>query len=95
MNLPQILDKVGTIDIFHYDSDKSYSGRDFAVSLVTPNLSPNGLILMDDIQDNSYFYDYVETRQIHEWNVFNFNGKYVGLIGKLKSKRLEAFDLEL
>ena len=84
-NLPQILAVVNTVDIFHYDSDKSYSGRDFALSLVSPYLSPKALIIMDDIQDNSYFYDYIERTNPAEWYVFDFKGKYVGVIGRLKN----------
>ena len=39
---------------------------------------------MDDIQDNSFFYDYVEETKPDSWYVFEFEGKYVGMIGKLE-----------
>lgn len=83
VNLPKIARTVNKVDIFHYDSDKSYSGRKFAISVINKLLSSNGVIVMDDIQDNSYFYDYVEDNHPEFWYVFEFQGKYVGMIGKL------------
>jgi predicted O-methyltransferase YrrM len=56
--LPQILAEVPSVDLFHYDSDKSYSGRQFAVGLVASKLSANGIILVDDISDDPWFHDY-------------------------------------
>ena len=38
---------------------------------------------MDDIQDNSFFYDYIKENNISNWKVFKFNNKYLGIIGKL------------
>lgn len=81
--LPKIVRSVNKVDIFHYDSDKSYSGRKFAFSVISKVLSRDGIILMDDIQDNSFFYDYVEDNNPESWCVFEFQGKYVGMIGKL------------
>ena len=86
VNLPKIAKSVNKVDIFHYDSDKSYSGRRFAVSIINKLLSSNGVIVMDDIQDNSYFYDYVEDNNPDCWYVFQFQGKYVGMIGKPTNK---------
>jgi predicted O-methyltransferase YrrM len=83
-NLPQILAEIAEIDIFHYDSDKSYRGRQFAMSLVAPRLAAGGIILMDDIQDNSFFHDYIIQQSVPHWRVFEFHGKYVGMIGELK-----------
>jgi predicted O-methyltransferase YrrM len=81
-NLPLILKKAGSVDIFHYDSDKSYSGRKFAVSVVADSLSSRGILLMDDIQDNSFFYDWIQESNPSSWYVFEFHNKYVGMIGK-------------
>ncbi len=79
-NLPQIIARCGTVDLFHYDSDKSYSGRKFALDAVSPHLAPRGLVIMDDIQDNFFFRDYV-TRHHVPFRVFEFEKKYVGVIG--------------
>jgi hypothetical protein len=48
------------VDIFHYDSDKSMSGRNFAVQRARRSLSPSGLIMVDDILDDSWFREHVE-----------------------------------
>ena len=82
-NLPRILERIEKIDLFHYDSDKSYSGREFAVSHVEKRMSRDAVIVIDDIQDNSHFHDYVKAREGPSWSVFEFEGKYIGLIGRL------------
>lgn len=79
-NLPRIIARCGTVDLFHYDSDKSYSGRRFALDTVAPHLAPHGLVVMDDIQDNFFFRDYV-TRRCVAFRIFEFERKYVGVIG--------------
>lgn len=81
-NLPRILSQIKEIDIFHYDSDKSYSGRKSAMSMIDSRLKKGGIILMDDIQDNSFFQDYIEKVNPDSWSVFKFQGKYIGMIGK-------------
>ncbi|QTH21741.1 class I SAM-dependent methyltransferase [Rhizorhabdus wittichii] len=77
--LPKILEAAPEIDIFHYDSDKSYSGRATAISLIRPHLRAGGLIVMDDIVDNSWFQDYVEREKLP----FTIIGKRVGVIGTI------------
>ena len=71
------------MDVFHYDSDKSYSGRAHAMSLITERMSHQGLIIMDDVQDNSFFFDYITNNNISEFSIFDFENKYIGLIGSL------------
>lgn len=79
-NLPRIVAKVDRIDIVHYDSDKRSSGRDFAIKLLKTKLAPDGLILMDDIFDDSWFRNYV-TSTGKPFHVVD--GKY-GIIGDLE-----------
>lgn len=57
INLPQIVDKVSSIDLFHYDSDKTKAGRGFALGVVGPRLSADATVLFDDILDNGHFRD--------------------------------------
>ena len=83
INLPLILNKVTEIDIFHYDSDKSYNGRSFATKLIQSKISKNGILIYDDIQDNTYFSDYIKSVSPKEWYVFEFEKKYVGFIGEI------------
>jgi predicted O-methyltransferase YrrM len=77
-NLPDILSRIDHIDIFHYDSDKSYSGRERAINLILPRMRRGGVVIMDDIQDNCHFEDFVKKNHIVA-NVFEFWGKYVGM----------------
>lgn len=79
-NLPLIARLADTIDLFHYDSDKTYRGRAFALERLEPKFSETAAVLFDDIQDNFQFKDLVATRQ-WPFRVFAFEGKYVGLTG--------------
>lgn len=71
--------ELGSVGLFHYDSDKSYSGREFAYQLLKPYLSENSVCIFDDIQNNWHFRDLVTDKGI-DWRVFEFGGKYLGLI---------------
>ena len=83
-NLPAIVSAMkGTIDLFHYDSDKSYDGRLQAMDIIAPVLSHDGIIIMDDIQDNCFFHDLVTQKDIKNWSVFSYEGKYIGVIGDI------------
>lgn len=79
-NLPEILRSVERVDLFHYDSDKSYGGRRFAMELVAPRLADGAVVLMDDIQDNTYFYDHVTASGV-PFVVFGRGRNGVGAIG--------------
>lgn len=82
-NLARIVGELGgAIELFHYDSDKSYIGRKRAMDAVQPRLDKNAVIIMDDIQDNSFFRDYVLKRAGNSYKVFEFGGKYVGMVGE-------------
>ena len=81
--MPKIFKKVEKIDIFSYDSDKTYLGRSKTLKKVSKFLTENSVIIMDDIQDNSFFYDYIKENNISNWKIFEFNNKYLGIIGKL------------
>lgn len=80
VNLPQIMSEIEKIDIFHFDSDKSYQGRQFAFDQIKSKISRDSIIIFDDIQDNNQFRDFVEANN-SEYKIFEFEGKYVGMIG--------------
>lgn len=48
----------GTIDLAHYDSDKSYEGRMLTYPRMWAALRPGGLMVSDDVADNIGFHDY-------------------------------------
>lgn len=79
VNLPRILANVPQVDIFHYDSDKMRSGRDFAISLVRDIMAPGGIIVMDDIHNDDWFKTYVTSNALPFAVV---SGRY-GIIGSL------------
>jgi predicted O-methyltransferase YrrM len=80
-NLPRILHQVQQVDLFHYDSDKSYSGRAFAMNTIREKLTPDGLVVMDDLHNNSWFYDTVAHGE-DSFGVFG-DGERFGVIGDL------------
>lgn len=84
-NLAEILHSCSTIDLMHYDSDKSYRGRRFAMEQLGPLLTPDSHVVMDDIEDNLYFKHLVAERR-QPFRVFAFGGKHLGLVGPLAER---------
>lgn len=82
-NLPIILARASRIDIFHYDSDKSYKGRARAMRYVSPRLAPDALIIMDDIQDNCYFHDLLAHHPGKPFQIVRYDGKFIGILGQV------------
>jgi predicted O-methyltransferase YrrM len=71
----------GTIDLCHYDSDKSYRGREFAFGHIWPALAPSGVFICDDIQDNLAFKDFVEAKGL-ALAVTEYECKFIGVVRK-------------
>ncbi len=46
---------IESLNLCHYDSDKSIAGRKFAYPLLWEALKPDGLLISDDIGDNLEF----------------------------------------
>ena len=80
--IPEILKIIGnnSIDLFHYDSDKSYSGRDKVLKVIYPKINSNSIMIFDDIQDNLHFKNFIEKTK-KEYFVLEFKGKYLGITG--------------
>lgn len=77
-NLPRILADARSFDIAHYDSDKTYSGREFFVSCFPPNQIAETVWLFDDIEDNLHFRDFV-ARYGLVGHVFSYDDKFIGV----------------
>ena len=77
--IPHILKQVSTVDLFHYDSDKSCSGKEYALKLVNKKVSQKFVLIFDDIQDDTFFKDLTRKDNKHYYLVFEFEGKYLGL----------------
>lgn len=80
--LPLAFEKMGVpIDLFHYDSDKSYTGRMWASRLIWSNLRQGGVFISDDINDNLAFKHFSEIVKV-EPIIVEHLGKYVGILIK-------------
>jgi len=88
-NLDLILPKAGLISLLHYDSDKSYGGRRLVMQKMSERLTPDAIIIMDDIQDNFFFRDYVLRTGI-PFRVFEFQGKFVGVASRMLDRPAQA-----
>ena len=75
--------KKSSIDLFHYDSDKSYRGRKNTFNAIKKYLKKKCVIIFDDIQDNSHFLDLSTRYSKDKIKIFEFNGKYIGMIWNL------------
>lgn len=75
--LPQLRHPIG---LAHYDSDKSRAGRDFFMRWVSPHLAEGAVVVMDDIDDNLFFADYVEGEGV-PFHVFPRGGVHMGVLG--------------
>ncbi len=71
----------GTVDLAHYDSDKSWQGRTWAFPRIWAALAPGGLFICDDIQDNLAFAEFAGSLGLSA-AVTSAHGKYVGLLRK-------------
>jgi predicted O-methyltransferase YrrM len=80
--IPEILKRIGNnnIDLIHYDSDKSYSGRNTVFKNLFPKINNKTIIIFDDIQDNLHFKNLIE-RTKKDYFILKFKGKYLGIIG--------------
>lgn len=79
LNIKKFLKQVEKIDFFHYDSDKSYSGKKLVFNLVKSKMKVGSVFVFDDIQDDRFFKDTVE-ELAYNFKVFKFRNKFIGLI---------------
>jgi len=79
--IPAVIKRVKTLDMCHYDSDKSYFGRSWAYPLLWRALRKNCLLISDDIQDNIAFFEFCKKTN-REPVIVESQGKFVGIIQK-------------
>ena len=72
----------GSLELVHYDSDKSYYGRKWSQEIIWKNLCDGGIFISDDIEDNTAFMEFVSLHNL-QFSVLEFEQKYVGVIKKL------------
>lgn len=68
--LPDLLTQLRNIDIFFHDSDHSYEHMQFEFETVLPFLSPEGIILSDDVHKNNAFSEFTGK---HNLKALQFN----------------------
>lgn len=89
--LPPLLEGIGPVDLFHYDSDKSYEGMRWTLDRVWPHLRPGAVLIFDDAESNDAFVEFAEglglkprfvtkptRRSVYRWS----KKYYVGLLRK-------------
>jgi hypothetical protein len=79
--LPRALARLKSIDLAHYDSDKSAAGRRWAFARLWPALRPGGVFVADDVNDNFAFRDQCEGLGARPL-VVGYRNKYQGILLK-------------
>ena len=85
--LPRAFKRMPTIDICHYDSDKSYEGKKWAFPKIWKHLKKEGLLISDDISDNMAFFEFANSVSIEPIVIKTFDTqveKFVGILQKTK-----------
>ena len=80
-NLRKLLQDSPTVDLVHYDSDKSRPGREWFTDAIAGYLAVDALIVWDDVHDNLHFRDsttgdpaWVITRNAHPCGLHDPSG---------------------
>lgn len=84
--LPRLVKVMPTIDFAHYDSDKTYEGRMFAYRLLYHHLGERGVLMSDDIDDNSAFRDFAREQCLQSLVIRRPDDRFAGIL----QKRVEA-----
>jgi len=56
--VPRVLRTFPSIDLCHYDSDKSYAGKRWSYARLWTALRPGGVFISDDVSDDLAFHDF-------------------------------------
>lgn len=80
--IPLALSKMKSkVDFFHYDSDKSYTGREWSSPIIWDSLIDGGYFVSDDINDNLSFKHFCE-KIGRDPIIIEHQNKYVGILKK-------------
>jgi predicted O-methyltransferase YrrM len=82
--LPKVFKQMPSIDICHYDSDKSYDGKKWAFPKIWKNLKKDGLLISDDISDNMAFFEFAESISSRPIVLKTFDTQVEKFVGILK-----------
>ena len=84
INIPKFVKNFEKIDLFHYDSDKTYIGKSKVYNIIKKKISKKSILIFDDIQDDLFFYEIQLKSNLDSW-VFKFKNKYIGMLGKFNN----------
>ena len=62
--LPMLLKRLGTIDMFHHDSEHTYKNMMWEYETVYPYLSSKSILSSDDVKWNSAFFDFCNSHHL-------------------------------
>ena len=79
--LPAAIKEMPSIDLCHYDSDKSYTGRMFAYPILWKALKEGGIFISDDVADNQAFRIFCERIKVTPI-IAKTKYRYIGIIFK-------------
>ena len=91
-NLPKLLNISKKLEVVHYDSDKRKASRMAFLNTIEDYVTDNAIVIMDDIQNNLAFKEFVQSRAL-SFAVVKSEDKFVGVIltgkyrGMLPNKR--------
>ena len=63
--LPKLLSKLGSVDLFHHDSKHTYEHMTFEYETVWSKLAKDGLLLSDDVTWNTAFTDFFSKKEVN------------------------------
>lgn len=66
--LPELLTKLGNIDMFYHDSDHTYDHMMFEFIAAKNHLNPDGIIVSDDIAWNASLWDFADQYRAPAYN---------------------------
>ena len=79
-NIKEIKKKIKSVDLVHYDSDKTYNGRQNFIKMISNLVHNQTFLIMDDLHNDSFFLDYVNKHKQLNWKILNVNNYFIGLI---------------
>ena len=66
--LPQLVDKLASVDMFYHDSDHSYNHMAFEFEQAKRKLAPNSVVVADDISWNASLWDFADKYRLPSYN---------------------------
>ena len=80
-SIPKFVRQKSFFDLCHYDSDKSYNGKMWALPKLWRMIKKGGVLICDDINDNLAFKHFCESQNIEPIVVETFDSQIVKYVG--------------